>query len=195
MPIAVRTQTNRSVRRRFLEAQQQQRRETWRAVQAVSRRRRQSAWLALQSAHQRRATQILGVFDAEVRNVTTSPLATFLLHYICCEALGKLLIGSRDNIPPYKILQYRGTKIGLKKLKPAIHRLGSPVSDTVLETIFLRDRETAGERSCRALRNAILHELQSDHLAEVNRRITELTKDMKDFIEGIRVQSGAGHVF
>ena len=187
-----------AIRRRFVEAQQQRSRDTWRAVRAATQRRPQSAWLASQSVHQRRATEILRAFDVEVRNVTTSPLATFLLHYVCCEALGKLLIGSGQNIPPHEIFQPKtrgGIEIDLRKLNPAIQRLGIPVSDVVLDTVFHSQMETAGQRSCRVLRNAVLHELRGDHVAEVNRRIAELIKPMTDFIEGIRVRCGAGHVF
>jgi hypothetical protein len=95
------------------------------------RRRRESAWLASQSVHQRRATEILSVFDVELRNVATSPLANFILHYVCCEALGKLLIGSRDNIPPHIIFQRKtlgGIEIDLRKLSPTVDRLGIPIS-------------------------------------------------------------------
>jgi hypothetical protein len=180
-----------------MEADRQRRADTWRAVRAASQRRR-GAWLASQSVHQKRATEILGSFDIEVKNVTASPLATFILHYVCCEALGKLLIGSRGNIPPYKIFQPKsrsGIEIDLKKLNPAVDRLGIPVSDVMLGAIFLADRETPGQRSCRVLRNAVLHELRGDHVAEVNFRITELIKPMTDFIQGVRVRSGAGHIF
>jgi hypothetical protein len=158
------------------------------------RRRRESAWLASQSVHQRRATEILNDFDAEVTKVAASSLASFVLHYVCCEALGKLLMGS-PNIPPYQIFLKDRFKIDLKKLSPAVHRFGIPVSDAVLEAIFLSTMDTLGQRSCRVLRNAVLHGLRSDHLAEVNRRIAELTKPMSEFIGEVRVRSGAGHIF
>jgi hypothetical protein len=181
-----------------MEADRQRRADTWRAVQQAVRRRRENAWLASQSAHQKRATEILGSFDTEVKNIETSPLATFIFHYICCEALGKLLIGSRDNIPPYMVfkpISQRGIEIDLKKLNPAVARLGIPVSAVALGAIFLADQKTAGQRSCRVLRNAVLHELHGDHVAEVNSRITELIKPMSDFIQGVRLRSGAGHIF
>jgi hypothetical protein len=200
-----------AVKRRFMDAQQQRSRDTWRAVQAATdqstiavveiehqRRRQSAAWLASQSPHQKRASEILNVFDIEVKNVTRSPLATFLLHYICCEALGKLLIVSRENVPPYMIFQRKtdgGLEIHLTKLKSSVHRLGVPLSDAALDTVFLSGMKTAGQRSCRVLRNAVAHELQSDHVAEVNHRIAELTKHMADFIEGVRVRSEAGHLF
>jgi hypothetical protein len=179
-----------------MEADRQRREDTWRAVQQTVRRRRQSAaWRASQSPHQKRATEILSVFDVEVKNVATIPLANFVIHYICCEALGKLLIGSGRNTPPHEIFQIGGIKIDLRSLTPAVHRLGIPVSDAILNGIFLADQQTAGERSCRVLRNAVLHELRGDHVAEVNFRITELIKPMEDFIQGVRVRSGAGHIF
>jgi hypothetical protein len=184
-----------AVRRRFMEAEQQ-RSAQWRSVQAATRRRRQGAWLAYQSAHQRRATEILSVFDVEVRSVAASALASFLLHYVCCEALGKLLIGSAKNILPHEIFQRSSTvNIDLRSLGPAVRRLAIPISDGALHIVFQGDMETAGQRSCRVLRNRVIHELQSDHVAEVNHRLPELTKHMADFIEGVRVRSGAGHLF
>jgi hypothetical protein len=198
-PPLVGVQRNRTaIRRRFMEAERQRRNETWRAVQQTVRPRRESAWLASQSAHQKRATEILGSFDIEVRNVTASPLATFLLHYICCEALGKLLIASRDNTPPYMIFQRKalgGIEIDLRKLSPAVDRLGIPVSGAILNGIFLSTKDTAGQRSCRVLRNAVIHELRGDHVAEIKSRIFELIQPMADFIEAVRVRSGSGHIF
>jgi hypothetical protein len=187
-----------AVTRRFMEAQQQWSSDTWRAVVEIEhqRRRQSAAWLASQSPHQRRATEIISVFEVEVRNVTTSPLATFLLHYVCCEALGKLLIGSAKNILPHEIFQHCSTvKIDLRSLRPAVMRLAIPISDAVLEAIFLSKMDTPGQRSCSVLRNAVLHGLRSDHLAEVNSRIAELTKPMSEFIGEVRVRSGAGHIF
>jgi hypothetical protein len=79
----VSTQRSRAaVRRQFVEAERQRSAEWQRAVQAT-RRRREGAWLAFQSPHQRRATEILANFDVEVKKVTASPLATFILHYAC----------------------------------------------------------------------------------------------------------------
>jgi hypothetical protein len=179
-----------AVKRRFMEAQQQRSRDTWRAVGDATfqstiavveiehqRRRQSAAWLASQSPHQRRATEIISVFDVEVRNVTTSPLVTFLLYYVCYEALGKLLIGSAKNTLPHEIFQPHSTvKIDLRSLRPAVMRLAIPISDAVLEAIFLSKMDTPGQRSCSVLRNAVLHGLRSDHLAEVNSRIAELTE-------------------
>jgi hypothetical protein len=184
-----------AVTRRFMEARRQREQDNWRAVHAAVQRRREGAWLAFPSAHQSRATEILRAFDVEARNVGTSPLATFLLHYICCEALGKLLIGSREKIPPHKIFQRGGIEIDLRKLSPTIRRLGIPVSDVALGSVFHTQMETAGQRSCRVLRNAVVHELRSDHVAEVNCRIAELITPMADFIEEVRVRSGFGHLF
>jgi hypothetical protein len=131
-------------------------------------------------------------FDVEVRNVATSGLGNFLLHYICCEALGKLLIGSAKNILPHQIFQRSSTvNIDLRSLGPAARRLAIPISDGALHIVFQRDMETAGQRSCRVLRNGVIHELRSDHVAEVNHRLPELTKHMAVFIEGVRVRSGA----
>jgi hypothetical protein len=83
----------------------------------------------------------------------------------------------------------------LRSLSPAVQRFGIPVSTEVLGAIFHVKMETAGQRSCRVLRNAILHELRNEHVAEVNRRITELTGLMTEFIGQVRVRSGAGHIF
>lgn len=133
-----------------------------------------------------------------MKNVTTSPLATFLLHYICCEALGKLLIGSRENTPPYLIFQRKadgGLEIQLAKLKSSIQRLNVPLSDAALDLVFLSTMKTAGQRSCRVLRNAVAHELHSDYVDEINHRITELIQPMTEFISEVRVRSGAGHIF
>jgi hypothetical protein len=195
-PIVIGVQRSRAtVARRLMEAGRQRREASWRAAWASLRRRHQSAWLASQSVHQSRATEILNDFDIEVTKVAASSLASFVLHYVCCEALGKLLMGS-PNIPPYQIFQNGGQlKIDLKKLNPAVHRFGIPVSDAVLEAIFLSTMDTPGQRSCRVLRNAVLHGLRSDHLAEVNSRITELIKPMTEFIGEVRVRSGAGHIF
>jgi len=129
------------------------------------------------------------VFDIEAKNVATSPLATFLLHYICCETLGKLLIGSRANKPPYIIFQRRadgGLEVDLRKLNPVIQRLGMPLSDDLLDTVFLSEKKTAGQRSCRVLRNAVVHELHGDYVDEVNRRIAELIEAMTKFILEVR---------
>jgi hypothetical protein len=131
-----------------------------------------------------------------VRSVAASRLAIFLLQYVCCEALGKLLIGSAKNILPHEIFQPNSrVKIDLRSLIPAVMRLAIPISDGALHSVFQRDMETAGQWSCLVLRNRVIHELQSDHVAEVNHRIAELTKHMADFIEGVRVRSGAGHLF
>jgi hypothetical protein len=176
----------------------EQSRQGWRAAYEASLRRRQSAWLTSQSPHQKRASEILSVFDIEAKNVATSPLATFLLHYICCEALGKLLIGSRENKPPYIIFQRKadgGLEVHLGKLKPAIQQLRISLSDEVLDTVFLSEKKTAGQRSCRVLRNAVVHELHGDYVDEVNRRIAELTEAMTKLIVEVRVRSGGGHIF
>ena len=134
--------------------------------------------------------------DVEVRSVAASRLAIFLLNYVGCEALGKLLIGSTRNLPPHEILKpYSKVKIELTSLRPAVMRLAIPISDGTLHSVFQRDMKTAGRRSCLVLRNRVIHELQSDHVAEVNHRIAELTKHMADFIEGVRVRSWAGHLF
>jgi hypothetical protein len=86
-------------------------------------------------------------------------------------------------------------KIDLKSLRPAVMRLAIPISDGALHSVFQHDMKTAGQRSCLVLRNGVIHELQSDHVAEVNHRIAELTKHMADVIEGVRARSGAGHLF
>jgi hypothetical protein len=177
-----------------MEAERQRRGATWRAVQGTLRRRR-GAWLAFQSPHQRRATEILSVFDVEVSTAAASRLARFLLHYVCCEALAKLLIGSAKSIVPHEIFQPYKVKIDLRSLIPAVRRLAIPISDAALHTVFQRDKETPGQRSCLVLRNRVIHELHRDHVTEVNDRIAELTKHMADFIEGVRVRSGAGHLF
>jgi hypothetical protein len=118
------------------------------------------------------------------------------LHYVCCEALGKLLIGSAKNIMPHEIFRpYSKVTIDLRSLGPAVRRLAIPISDGELHSVFHGDMEPAGQRSCRVLRNGVIHALQSDHVAEVNHRLPELTKQMADFIEGVRVRSGAGHLF
>jgi hypothetical protein len=179
------------------EERRRRREDTWRAVQGTLRRRR-GAWLAYPSVHQRRVTEILNDFDVEVTKVAASSFASFVLHYVCCEALGKLLIGSRENIPPYQIFLSKfsgGIEIHLEKLKSAVQQFCIPVSEAVLKAIFLSTMDTAGQRSCRVLRNAVLHGLRSDHLAEVNRRIGELIKPMTEFIGEVRVRSGAGHIF
>jgi hypothetical protein len=83
----------------------------------------------------------------------------------------------------------------LGKLKPAIQRFGISLSDEVLDTVFLSEKKTAGRRSCRVLRNAVVHELHGDYVDEVNRRIAELIEAMTKFIVEVRVRSGAGHIF
>jgi hypothetical protein len=146
-PIFSETQKSRTVlRRQVMEAERQRRAEMWRSVQAATRRRRQGAWLAFQSPHQRRATEILSVFDVEVSTVAASRLASFLLHYVCCEALAKLLIGSAKSIVPHEIFQPYKVKIDLRSLIPAVRRLAIPISDAALHTVFQRDKETAGLR-------------------------------------------------
>jgi hypothetical protein len=194
-PIFSGTQKSRAVlRRRVMEAAERLRAEMWRSDQAAKRRRR-GAWLAFQSPHQRRATETLSVFDVEVSTAAASRLASFLLHYVCCEALAKLLIGSAKSIVPHEIFQPYKVKIDLRSLIPAVRRLAIPISDAALHTVFQRDKETPGQRSCLVLRNRVVHELHRDHVTEVNDRFAELTKPMEDFIEGVRVRSGAGHLF
>jgi hypothetical protein len=166
------------------------------AAQIAARQRRGLAAISQsQSAHQRRATEVLSEFDNEKDKAKGSNLATFLLLYTCCASLGCLLQASVEGIPPNQVFKNDGIKIDLRKLRPAIHRFQIPVSDQIIDEIFGSSRVTPGQRSCRVLRNGVVHGLQKEHVAEVNDRHAHLRTFMTDFIDAVRSKAQRGSIF
>ena len=145
------------------------------------------------SAHQRRATEVLAEFDA-LSASSTELLWLFILHYVCCEALAKLLIGSRNGVPPHVALSEKGPKIDLRKLKSINARLRLRITDKGLNRIF-QQRSIKGHKSCRNLRNGLLHELRHADRQDIAYRGRALMIDMSRFIEAVRSVSNRGHIF
>ena len=146
-----------------------------------------------QSLHQKRATDVLAEFDTLLAECT-GPVSLFIFHYSCCEALALLLVGTRKGIPPHKLFDRKGPNVDLRKTKSAVKRLHLPLSKRTLNLIF-QMKGRGGSRSCRALRNGILHGLRRDRLFEVTSRHRKLIVEMRKFIESIRSKAQRGHHF
>jgi len=147
-----------------------------------------------QSLHQKRASDVLTEFDA-LRASCTEPVWLFILHYACCDALARLLIGSREAIPPHKVFSGKGPKVDLRKVKSAQRRLRLRVSHRTLNLIFQTADRSRGHRSCRVLRNGLLHGLHAADRVEIVRRRKRLVTEMARFIEAVRFVAQRGHNF
>jgi hypothetical protein len=80
-------------------------------------------------------------------------------------------------------------------LKPAVIRLRVPISDLAIDGIFQPGGMKAGKRSCRMLRNGIVHGFHSEHVAEVQHRHAPLIKGMTTFIDAVRSKSSEDGAF
>jgi hypothetical protein len=147
-----------------------------------------------QSLYQKRATDVLAEFDT-LRAACIEPVSRFVFSYSCCEALALLLVGSREPVPvpPHKLFE-PGVNVVLRKTKSAVKRLHLRVSDRRLNLLFQAKART-GHRSCRMLRNGVLHGLRRDFILEVRHRHVALNREMGRFIEAIRSVAQRGHHF
>ena len=88
----------------------------------------------------------------------------------------------KENYPEIKEDQ-----IGLdrKEIKVAFEERGITFDDAKLLTRLFGADDKAGSRSCRILRNKILHEMMLSSIREVCTRSDELMSDMNSFIEQV----------
>ncbi len=133
------------------------------------------------SKHQRRAIKVIRVFREENLLVWTSDLASFLLHYFCCEALAKIVQGAKANKPLSKTLG-KGTSVKLGSLKAALRKFHLTFDHVQLKRIFEAADVAIDRKSARALRNAIVHGLAYRDVQEVHNRGKSLITDMERFI-------------
>lgn len=109
---------------------------------------------------------------------TTTPLGSFIERYIVCEAVARKIISDHTNKPcPVKL--YSTSVVSAAKHFGLLGTAGSQL----ISEIF---RSGDGNRNCktpRQLRNAIIHELNSQDCEEAIARHKELYKLMSEWLE------------
>jgi hypothetical protein len=136
----------------------------------------------IQTPHQRRAIQVIHVLRAELPDVQNSMLATFLLFYFACEAIGKILQSANDGELVSEAFN-PNKNIHVSKLGSALKHYHLDYSKTRLDGIFLaKTKGGITKKSARMLRNGIVHSLNGLDIAEAKKRGSVLTNDMDDFV-------------
>ena len=97
----------------------------------------------------------------------------FLISYFICDTVGRKLVISID---------IEQSELRLIDIKKAIKHYGLSIEDNVLKAIFSKDK-ILNKRSCKFLRNQLIHNLSKSAADEIVRRNSELLNYMNDFLE------------
>lgn len=97
----------------------------------------------------------------------------FLSSYFICDTVGRKLVVSID---------IEQSELRLIDVKKAIKHFGLSIDDNVLKAIFSKEK-ILNKRSCKFLRNQLVHGLSKSAASEIVRRNSELLNYMNVFLE------------
>ena len=102
----------------------------------IAGQRQQSALagiLGSRSPHQKRIIEIHKEFRKEIATVPADGIASFLLHYACCEASARILIAASNGKPPHKA---EGKDIALNSLNHALEKYQIIIDPNLVRRVF-----------------------------------------------------------
>lgn len=103
-------------------------------------------------------------------------LYPFLSSYFICDTVGRKLVMSID---------IEQSELRLIDIKKAIKHYGLNIEDDVLKAVFSKDK-ILNKRSCKFLRNQLVHRLSKSAANEIVRRNSELLNHMNVFLENFK---------
>lgn len=120
------------------------------------------------------------ISDAEkLVNETDSKIAKFLYQYISCEITCKKIISLVDHIP------IKDTRMDVRIINRCLRIYGLTFSNEIINSIF-SSHDKLGQRSCKVLRNRLVHGLEKKVLTEINDRYDRLNENMDIYLYAIK---------
>ena len=106
-------------------------------------------------------------------------VSNFLYKFISCEVACKQIIECVDGI------EQKETKLNVNVIKRCFKSYGIMIDDNVLYKIFSAE-DSKGHRSCKKLRDNVVHGLKKSAIEEIKNRYDELIQTMNIFIKQLR---------
>jgi hypothetical protein len=166
---------NRAAEKRLVEAHH--------AVQAnyQHRRRHLAALIALPKEHHEKLREIRQSFRDELAGVAANSVASFMLHYFCCEASARVIHAARKG--KAADWAFKKHELKLDDISTAITRFGALLDHDFIKRVFGEDgRAPLSAASARRIRDKIAHEMNANAIAEVRSRTLQLFDDMREVI-------------
>jgi hypothetical protein len=140
------------------------------------------ALLARRTIHQKKVLEIQAIFRREFAQVPADGVASFLLHYFCCEASARVIVAARSGKTPQQGLD-QSEKLTLRSISEAMNSYTMNVQQSILTRVFGENSSSAyTAMSARRLRDKIVHSLSEKAIEEITRRSAELYEDMQTVI-------------
>ncbi len=133
----------------------------------------------IEKNRKRRLCHFSVITQAEELIRNNNNISRFLYTYISCEVSCKQIISvisnrNRDDI-----------KMDMRVIKRSLKHYGVTMNDSVINQIF-GSEDKRGKKTCRKLRNELVHRMSKNDIIEINDRIDTLMFTMDAFIKAIR---------
>lgn len=106
-------------------------------------------------------------------------VSNFLYKFISCEVACKQIIECIDGI------EQKETKLNVNVIKKCVKSYGIIFDDNMLYEIFSAE-DSKGHRSCKKLRDNVVHGLKKSAIEEIKNRYDELFRAMNMFIKQLK---------
>lgn len=116
----------------------------------------------------------------EVRQIKNDFLEKYMISETACKVI--ILQYQKATGKKSKKAGLKGIELQMKTIKAAIKFAGYPISDSMLDIIFGAS-EKRNQKSCKKLRNAIVHMMSVKDIQEVVDRHETLNAEMQQFLE------------
>jgi len=106
-------------------------------------------------------------------------ISKFLYKYICCEITCKQIISAVDD------LQTKNIKMHLTTIKKCMKIYGVVIDEKILSSLFSASSKK-NERSCKVLRDSLVHGLPRSVIEEISARYLKLNEQMDMYLRHIK---------